>query len=100
MKNGNKEHCLTIPVNQFGTLSICAIRYCQWRETYMPDLVREIIFPHLRELSDTDISVLMRDCEDQRKYGRYGSVTIDKPGWLRWEKQIKEEFLRRESENE
>jgi hypothetical protein len=26
----------------FGTLAICAIRYCQGRQTYMPSLVQGI----------------------------------------------------------
>lgn len=72
----------------FGTLAICAIRYCQGRETYMPDLVRSIVRPHIKELSDKDLGVMIDDCDFQRRGGLYGNETIDKPGWLQWEQDL------------
>ena len=79
----------------FGTLAICAIRYCQGRMTYMPDWVRGIVRPHLRELTDKDLAVLINDCEDQRRHGSYGDEKIDKPGWIKWEQELKSERSRR-----
>ena len=45
-----------LEIDDFGTLAICAIRYCHGRQTYMPDLVQDIIRQHLRELSDQDLT--------------------------------------------
>lgn len=81
----------------FGTLAICAIRYCQGRMTYIPDLVRRIVRPHLREISDKDLSVMINDCDFQRKTNSYGDETIDKPGWLKWEEELKAERKRRKN---
>lgn len=88
----------TLTQDDFGTLCICAIRYCQGRQTYMPSLVQSIIKPHLKELSDRDIAVMIQDCDFQRKFNLYGSDTIDKPGWLEWERLLKEEQERRKNE--
>ena len=58
---------MNVKINQddFGTLCICAIRYCQGRRTYMPSLVQDIIRPHLSELNDKTIGVMVQDCEYQ-----------------------------------
>lgn len=79
----------------FGTLCICAIRYCQGRETYMPSLVREIVTPHLSELADRELKVMIDDCGFQERYNLYGDRTIDKPGWLEWKKTLEAEWERR-----
>lgn len=75
----------------FGTLAICAIRYCQGRQTYMPSLVQGILKPHLHELSDKDLSVMISDCEFQERMNLYGSDTIDKPDWLAWKEALMKE---------
>lgn len=82
----------------FGTLAICAIRYCQGRQTYMPDKVRGIVRPHLQDISDKDLSVLLDDCGFQERMNLYGDEKIDKPDWLKWEKRILEEIERRKNE--
>ena len=74
--------------NDFATLAVCALRYSMGRETYMPDLVRSIVRPHLRELSDEELSVLIRDSKEQRCFG---NETIDKPGWLQWRDELMKE---------
>ena len=84
----------------FGTLAICAIRYCQGRQTYMPDLVRGIIRPHLKELSDKDLRVMIEDCDFQERMKLYGDERIDKPGWLKWAEELKAEKERRAGEQE
>ena len=84
---------IDIGEKDFGTLCICAIRYCQGRKTYMPSLVREIITPHIDKISDNDLNVMIHDCEFQKQCDMYGDEKIDKPGWLQWE-----EFLKAEKE--
>jgi len=83
----------------FGTLCICAIRYCHGRETYMPRLVQEIVKPMLPKLSDKDIGVMIQDCDFQRKFDLYGDVRVDKPGWLAWEQELLKEQRRREEQD-
>ena len=82
--------------NDFGTLAICAIRYCQGRETYMPDLVRGIIVPHLPDISDKDLRVMIDDCDFQERMKLWGDATIDKPGWIRWKEILLAEQKRRD----
>lgn len=79
----------------FGTLCICAIRYCHGRQTYMPGLVRDIIRPHLAELNDNTLAVMIEDCGFQRRMKLYGDVLIDLPGWLTWEQELLAEKERR-----
>lgn len=89
----------TIKLSQegFGTLAICAIRYCQGRQTYMPAFVRGIVREHLHEMADRDINVLNEDCEFQKRMELYGDPVIDKPGWLKWEEEVREELERRKT---
>lgn len=89
---------INIDQEDFGTLCICAIRYCQGRETYMPDLVRQIIKPHFSELSDKTIGVMVDDCDFQRRMSLYGDERIDLPGWLKWEQILMEEQKKREKQ--
>jgi len=84
-----------ITQEDFGTLAICAIRYCQGRQTYMPDLVRGIVAPHLPDLSDKDLGVMIEDCGYQERMKLYGDERIDKPGWLRWKELLLAEKQRR-----
>ena len=84
----------------FGTLTICAIRYCQGRQTYMPDLVRGIIAPHLPDLSDKDLGVMIDDCDFQATMNLYGNERIDKPAWLRWKDILLAEKRRRKGEQD
>lgn len=41
----------------FGILAVCAVRYCQGRETYMPELIRGIVREHISEVTDKDLQV-------------------------------------------
>lgn len=87
---------ITISENNFGILAICAIRYCQGRETYMPDLVRSVVKNHLDEVDDNDLAVMIADCEFQEWANLYGDEKIDKPGWLKWRETLLAEKVRRE----
>lgn len=80
--------------DEFGVLACCAIRYCQGRQTYMPELVRSIITPHLSEISDRDLNVMLNDCESQAQWENYGS-DFDKKGWLEWKQSLIDEQNRR-----
>ena len=81
--------------DDFGALAICAVRYCQGRQTYMPDLVRSIVRPRLKELSDEDLDVMIEDCHFQELMNLYGDERIDKPGWMRWKADLIAEKERR-----
>lgn len=88
---GRKEFKkMKIEINQedFGALCVCAVRYCQGRQTYMPSLVRGIVREHLGELSDKDLDVMINDCEFQERMDLYGDERIDKPGWLVWKEEL------------
>lgn len=84
-----------ITQDDFGTLAICAIRYCQGRQTYMPGLVRDIIAPHLPDVSDKDLGIMIEDCDFQERMHLYGDKQIDKPGWIRWRELLNVEKERR-----
>ena len=92
------EKKINLSQEHFGTLAICAIRYCHGRQTYMPSLVQGILIPHLKEFSDNDLAVMYDDCEFQKRLHLYGDERIDKPGWLLWEQKIHEEIARRANE--
>jgi hypothetical protein len=91
---------IRISEDKFGILAICAIRYCQGRETYMPDLVRSVVKNHLDEVDDDDLAVMIADCEFQEWANLYGDEKIDKPGWLKWRETLLAEKVRREGVNE
>ena len=82
----------------FGTLAICAIRYCQGRQTYMPDLVRGIIRGYMAEVEDRDLDVMINDCEFQKRMNLYGDEKIDKLDWLKWREELLAERKRRNDE--
>lgn len=86
--------------SEFGTLAICAIRYCHGRQTYMPSLVQEIVGRHLSKLSDKDLQVMINDCDFQEEMRLYGDDRIDKPGWLQWKEKLIAEKTRRENDDE
>ena len=81
---------------EFGRLAVCAIRYCQGRQTYMPSLIISTLKPHIAELTDKDLQVMINDCDYQAQLDLYGSETIDKPGWLEWKDILIQEQKRRE----
>lgn len=81
----------------FETICICALRYAMGRKTYMPDLVRNFVRPLLPEFSDNTIAVMISDCDFQRRYNSYGDERIDKPAWLEWEKELKNEYQCRQN---
>lgn len=95
-----KDNEIKLSDEDFGALAVFSIRYAQGRQTYVPDLLRGIIRPHLSKLSDKDLRVMINDCESQRKYGNWGNPNIDKAGWEKWEQELREEQARRREEPE
>ena len=91
---------IDISREDFATLCICALRYCQGRQTYMPSLVRDICRPHLHEFEIRDLNVMIEDCKYQDKFDLYGDEKIDKPGWLKWKDELLEEYARRAKDEE
>lgn len=88
-----------IDMGTFKLTAFCPCESCSdnWgRQTYMPDLVRDIIRPHLKELSDKDLGVMIQDCEFQKRMDLYGDPGIDKPGWIQWKEELLKEKQRRE----
>lgn len=85
-----------ITQEDFGVLAICAIRYCQGRQTYMPQLVRGIVVRHLPDISDKDLNIMIEDCNFQEQMNIYGDEHIDKPGWIRWKEILLAEKKRRD----
>lgn len=92
IKNLNKE--------EFGILAICAIRYCQGRQTYMPSLIRSIVIPHLPEISDKDLAVMIDDCNFLATAPLCGDPHIDTMGWIRWRELLIAERDRRGEQDE
>ena len=86
---------MKIDNEEFGTLAVCAIRYCQGRQSYMPSTVRGIIRPYLSEISDRDLQVMINDCEYQADMSLWGDVNIDKQGWIDWKDMLIAEQKRR-----
>lgn len=89
---------ISIDQEHFGTLCICAVRYCFGRMSYMPGLVQDIVGAHLKELSDKSLAVMLDDCDFQDRMNLYGDESIDKPGWIKWRSEIEAEIRRRQAE--
>ena len=87
---------MNIDNEDFGIVAVCAIRYCQGRETYMPDLVRRIVRGHIAEVTDKDLQVMINDCECQ---SAFGNENIDKPKWIEWKDFLINEQERRTGES-
>lgn len=85
---------INISQEDFGTLCICALRYCHGRRTYMPSLVQKIVGAHLSEMSDKDIQVMIEDCDVQKRMNLFGDE-CDKKVWLVWAAKVRAEQTRR-----
>ena len=73
----------------FGTVFICAVRYCIGRQTYMPRLVQKQIRPLLPQI-DSGALIVMRN--DIRTASSWGDEKIDKPGWMQFLADIEAEL--------
>ena len=84
---------IDITNEDFGTLIICALRYCQGRRTYMPKCVQDITRSHFNDLTPKTLSVLSNDMEYQAEYDIYGD-DCDKRNWEAFWRDL-EEFKRK-----
>ena len=78
--------------NDFGAVLICAVRYCIGRQTYMPGLVIDFIRPLLSKLDSKTLTVMERDIIEADSLG---DEQIDRPIWLHFLNDIREEKQRR-----
>lgn len=85
-----EKKMIDISQEDFGTLCICALRYCHGRRSYMPSLIQEIVGRHLKEFSDNTINVMVNDCQFQQDMNLYGDE-CNKIDWLKWEQKVKDE---------
>lgn len=74
---------IDISKEDFGTLCVCALRYCHGRQTYMPGLVQEIVSTHFGDLTDKDLKVIADDERFQREMNLWGDK-CDKVDWERF----------------
>lgn len=87
---------INIDDENFQTMLICAIRYSLGRRTYMPHLVIDYITPLIKYLSDKTLNIIERDIRESENIGiGYGDEQIDKPKWLTFHQNIKEEINKR-----
>lgn len=61
----------------------------------MPDIVRSIVRPRLKDLEDGCIKIMLDDCDFQERFELYGDEKIDKPDWIKWKNELQEEYDRR-----
>ena len=82
---------MTIDISQedFGTLCICALRYCHGRRTYMPSLVQQIVIAHFKDLSDRDLKVIADDERFQSHMNLFGDM-CDEVDWRNFYKMLRE----------
>lgn len=73
----------------FGTLCICALRYCHGRQTYMPSLVQKIVMTHFRDLTDKDLKVIADDEQFQSDMSLWGDYS-DMIDWENFYKALEE----------
>lgn len=87
---------MTIDISQedFGTLCVCALRYCHGRRTYMPSLVQGIVTTHFKDLSDCDLRVIAEDERFQSDMNLWGDE-CDKADW-QWFYKILREYRQEE----
>lgn len=80
-------------------LAICAVRYSLGRRSYMPSDVQRILRPRLKEMSPLTLAVILKDLEGaSRRPNGYGDEQIDKPGWISFLNDVKDELEHREAE--
>lgn len=94
---------VTVGDEDFGTLCICAIRYCIGRRSYMPSLIQGYIRPLLPYLTNKTLAVMRNDIETANGMSLmpeiypwpWGDDNIDKPGWMAFLADIEAELENR-----
>ena len=80
---------IDISQNDFGTLCVCALRYCHGRQSYMPSLVQKIVISHFDDLSVKDLNVIAKDEGFQREMALWGD-DCDKISWEIFYQKLRE----------
>lgn len=83
---------IDISQEDFGTLCICALRYCHGRKTYMlsldmPSLVRKIVLDNKEKMCDVDRFAILADKGFQQKMNLWGE-DIDKTDWMKFYEEM------------
>lgn len=78
-----------ISSDDFSVLCVCALRYCQGRQTYMPSKIQDIVMNYIDAISDIDLKVMLDD-EGMLEFTGYGDDLIDRPNWERFYYKLKE----------
>lgn len=82
----------------FGTICICAVRYCFGRQTYMPSLVQDFVCRNFKYLDDNELQVMVDDINFAERINQLGDERIDKPDWLKFREKINSELENRKAE--
>lgn len=80
---------INISSNDFSVLCVCALRYCQGRQTYMPKMIQDIVMNYIDAISDIDLNVMIED-KKMLEFTGYGDNTIDKPNWEKFYHKLNE----------
>ena len=83
------EDAIEISQEDFGTLCVCALRYCHGRRTYMPDLVQSIVKAHFKDLSDKALEVIANDEQFQASANLWGDP-CDMTDWMKFYRALQE----------
>lgn len=78
-----------ISSDDFSVLCVCALRYCQGRQTYMPSWIQRIVIDYIDAISNVDLNVMLED-EKMLEFTGYGDDIIDRPNWERFYHKLKE----------
>lgn len=81
------------PDDDFGLILNCAVRYSLGRQTYVPSSVCSFITPLISKLSDKTLWCMEKDIASAYSYG---DEKIDKPVWMKFWSDIKDEINRRQ----
>ena len=76
----------------FGSILICAIRYCLGRRTYMPSTITTFITPMIDRLDKKTLFVMQRDISESKNYG---DPNIDEPHWRQFLNDLQTEYEKR-----
>lgn len=87
----------------YGSLCICAIRYCLGRKTYMPSNIQRIVCENIKYLSVKDLKVIQADIQKHggptQDMGAYGNYD-DYKDWCNFLDAIETEIEERGKHND
>lgn len=87
---------IDISQEDFGTLCVCALRYCHGRKTYMPSLIQGIVTDHFKDLLDRDLKIIANDETFQESMNLFGDA-CDKADWQMFYQMLKKHISERNS---